>query len=95
MYDIYKIANICHVFSPFGKDDDSASPLSSRVRSSFIRLHPRRLGSAAASSFATIGSTGQVSMQAVFNFRTGFQISTNGFDKTYASAVLKNEYFTD
>jgi hypothetical protein len=40
-------------FYPLGKPCDAASPLLAGVRSTLVRLHPGRLGSAASSAFAT------------------------------------------
>ena len=44
-------------FLPFGKAEDTESPSLSRIRGSLLQLHPRRLGSPASSTFATLGST--------------------------------------
>jgi hypothetical protein len=40
---------------PFGKADDTAALALSRVRRSILQPHPRRLGPAASSTFATLG----------------------------------------
>jgi hypothetical protein len=42
---------------PFGKADDTASPVLAKVHNSELWLHLRRLGSAASSTFATLGFT--------------------------------------
>ena len=42
-------------YLPFGKAGDTTSPALSRVRGSILQLRPRRLGSAASSTFATLG----------------------------------------
>ena len=44
-------------YLPFGKADGTASTVLSRVHSKVLQLHPRRLISAASSTFATLGLT--------------------------------------
>ena len=41
-------------YLPKGKADDTTSPVLSRVSGNVLQLHPRRLGSAASSTFATL-----------------------------------------
>jgi len=51
---------------PYGKVDGTASPSLSRTCGKLLQLHLWRLGSAAPSTFTTLGSTLRVSFQVVW-----------------------------
>jgi len=50
-----KISEKQPCYLPYGKADSTASPAMSRACGKLLQLHPCRLGSAAPSTFATLG----------------------------------------